>query len=269
MTTPRDFDHLSAYLDHALSSRDHAALEARLTRDPELKAALADLRLNRRLLRALPAPKLPRHFTLTRAQAETARRPRFTLFPTLRLATAFATLLFIFVLVADLGGGYLGQRQAATVPQASNLAQSDGAAETAVEPPAAAAALAIPTETPLTKAAADETATSTVDMFAASAPEGSPAPAGGAAPQPTPAAEESQADAARTMITLTETPMLEVASSPTEAATQIAFAPPAENPAPPTNAEPTPLATPPLRYLEIGLALLALALGLAAWRTRR
>lgn len=268
MTTPRDFDHLSAYLDHALSPRDHAALEARLTRDLELKAALADLRLNRRLLRALPAPKLPRHFTLTRAQAETARRPRFTLFPTLRLATAFATLLFIFVLVADLGGGYLGQRQAATAPQASNLAQSDGAAETAVEPPAAAAALAIPTETPLTKAA-DETATSTVDMFAASAPASSPAPAGGAAPLPTTVTAESQADTSRTMLTLTETPMLEVASSPTEAATQIAFAPPAENPAPPANAEPTPLATPPLRYLEIGLALLALALGLAAWRTRR
>ena len=102
MTTPQDFDRLSAYLDQALAPRARAALEAQLAREPALRAALADLRLNRRLLRALPVVKPPRNFTLTPAQAEAARRPRgFRLFPTLRLATAFATLALVLVAIAD------------------------------------------------------------------------------------------------------------------------------------------------------------------------
>src|SRR3990172_1219271 len=89
MTTPRDLDRLSAYLDNQLSPAEKAGLEARLAGEPGLRSALTDLRVTVRLLRALPTVKPPRSFTLTAAQAEAVRRPRgLRLFPALRLAPA-------------------------------------------------------------------------------------------------------------------------------------------------------------------------------------
>src|SRR3990172_6267390 len=69
MTTPQDFDRLSAYLDKQLSPAEKAGLETRLEREPELKAALDDLRMTVRALRSLPAVKPPRNFTISQAQA--------------------------------------------------------------------------------------------------------------------------------------------------------------------------------------------------------
>ncbi len=51
MTTAQDFDRLSAYLDNQLSPAEKAGLEARLEHEPELKAALDDLRRAVRALR--------------------------------------------------------------------------------------------------------------------------------------------------------------------------------------------------------------------------
>ena len=50
MTTPPDFDRLSAYLDKQLAPAETAALEQRLAREPELQATLDELRANARRL---------------------------------------------------------------------------------------------------------------------------------------------------------------------------------------------------------------------------
>ena len=284
MTTPRDLDYLSAYLDHALSPNAKATLEARLAREPELKAALADLRVNRRLLRALPTVKPPRNFTLTPAQAEALHRPRgFSLFPALRLATAFAALTLAFVLFADWRTGSL-TGGAASAPEIQSAAQSGGvatgsSAETESSP-AAAVPIFAPTEaaaaaealTPSAKAGAmNDTATPSTEVFI-EAPVMSPPHGpglGGGLPEPTPV-PATQDETARVMIPPpTETPAEVSDSALAASATQMAFASPAENSIPAPVAEPGPPATPALRYIEIALALLVGAFGLAAWLARR
>ncbi len=99
MISEQDFIRLSAYLDNQLAAADRAALEVQLTRDPELKAALRDLRLQVRALRALPRRRVPRNFTLTPAQAEQLRRrsPLAGLFPAFRLATSLSAAAFAIV----------------------------------------------------------------------------------------------------------------------------------------------------------------------------
>jgi hypothetical protein len=122
MISEQDMDQLSAYLDHQLSASDQSALEARLLKEPELKAALRDLRLQVRAMRDLPKVKAPRNFTLTAKQAEAirpARRSWFSnLFPALRLATALSAFAFVAVIATSL--------LQPPVPQTASLpAQSD------------------------------------------------------------------------------------------------------------------------------------------------
>lgn len=62
--TPEDIELLSAYLDNELRAKDRAALDSRLVTDPELQAALEDLRRTVALLRAAPLLRPPRDFTL-------------------------------------------------------------------------------------------------------------------------------------------------------------------------------------------------------------
>ena len=65
MMTPQDFERLSAYLDNQLSTAEKANLEKRLAQEPELKAALADLRMAVRALRALRNLRLVGSFQRT------------------------------------------------------------------------------------------------------------------------------------------------------------------------------------------------------------
>jgi len=105
MISEQDFERLSAYVDNALSAAEKSALEARLQQEPELKAALRDLRLQTRALRDLPRLKPPRNFTLSAQQAQALRHARpslvASLFPALRLATALSALAFVVVLAAS------------------------------------------------------------------------------------------------------------------------------------------------------------------------
>ncbi len=241
MIAPQDFDRLSAYIDHQLSPRETAALEARLTREPELKAALDDLRATVRLVRSLPTLKPPRHFTLTRAQV--AARPRFRLLPALRLATALASLAFVVVFAVDL---WIAGRPAASPAEqvAAPLLANDMAPTPSAEAMAITVAggsaegdtTATPPE-PLTtmKLAVTETPTpegGDVTRFAASAP--------------------------------TETPIAVAESVITEttpaADAMLASAPPPATPAPDSSL---------WRYAEIVLALIAILFALAAWRWRQ
>ncbi len=132
----QDQEHVSAYLDGQLSAGEQARLEARLQVEPRLRQEVADLRATARSLRGLPQVRVPRNFTLS---PEQARRywslPRFA-FPTLRLATAFATAAFAFVLVLDFNAsGRPPQLLSGAAPeQAREIAQApsmDAAAEVA------------------------------------------------------------------------------------------------------------------------------------------
>lgn len=70
---------LCEYLDDAMSIKDRAKFEKRLQQSPELKQALADMTALKQGMRNLPVRKVPHQFTLTRGEAEKARRGRFLL----------------------------------------------------------------------------------------------------------------------------------------------------------------------------------------------
>jgi anti-sigma factor RsiW len=60
----QQFERLSAYLDNEVDEAERAALERHLPTCEECRAALEELRQTRALLRALPAPALPRSFLI-------------------------------------------------------------------------------------------------------------------------------------------------------------------------------------------------------------
>lgn len=91
----RDIETLSTYLDGQLNASDLARLENRLKTDPELVSVLSDLRAARGILRKLPARKAPRNFTLTRRMVG-LKPPLPRTYPLFRLATIFASILFMF-----------------------------------------------------------------------------------------------------------------------------------------------------------------------------
>ncbi len=95
----RDIELLSAYLDGQVSPADSAKLESRLKTDPELESVLRDLRAARGILRKIPVRKAPRNFTLTRQMAG-LRPPLPRTYPLFRLATVFASVLFLFSFTA-------------------------------------------------------------------------------------------------------------------------------------------------------------------------
>jgi hypothetical protein len=63
--TDIDYELLSAYLDEMLSADERAALEARLRAEPELRAALDDLRVVQQAVASLPVMPAPRDLRLT------------------------------------------------------------------------------------------------------------------------------------------------------------------------------------------------------------
>ncbi|MFU8772798.1 MAG: anti-sigma factor family protein [Anaerolineales bacterium] len=92
----RDWRMLSAYLDGQLSSGEYARFETKLDKNPELKAALDEMREIQTLLRQIPAKRAPRNFTLTPQMVGVRRSPP-RIFPALRFASAISTVLFILV----------------------------------------------------------------------------------------------------------------------------------------------------------------------------
>ncbi|NWF63937.1 MAG: hypothetical protein HXY38_06485 [Chloroflexi bacterium] len=95
----RDIERLSAYLDGQLDAAESASMESRLKSDPELESTLRNLRSARGILRQLPQRKAPRNFTLTR-QMVGLKPPLPRSYPIFRLATIFASILFLFSLSA-------------------------------------------------------------------------------------------------------------------------------------------------------------------------
>jgi hypothetical protein len=100
----REWEALSAFLDNQLNEKDRRRLEARLKQDADLQEALSGLRQTRAVLRSQPKVRAPRNFTLTPAmvgQKSQARSVPRT-YPMFRMASALATLLFVFFFVGDL-----------------------------------------------------------------------------------------------------------------------------------------------------------------------
>jgi len=101
--TPRDWEAVSAYLDHQLSAKTQAQIEARLSNEPELRDALESLRRTRLILRSAPRLRAPRNFTLTPSMAGVKHGSRAPAgaYPLLRLASMLATLFFVLVTVGS------------------------------------------------------------------------------------------------------------------------------------------------------------------------
>jgi hypothetical protein len=251
MISEQDFEHLSAYVDNALSPAEKAALEARLQREPELKAALRDLRLQTLALRDLPRLKPPRNFTLSVQQAQAIRPPPHpsffaSLFPALRLATAVSAFAFVAVLAASFvnaNQGSLALAPAAEpavveVTQVAEAEQAFGAAAVTPEMGALTAPAekqsAVPEATESIAAARIATDTVTADAATPVAESGL-AQSETALPEPTPTGEQVF--------------LPSVASAPEQ-----------------------PASAPPLSPFALGavaLGVITLVLALATWLARR
>lgn len=250
-TTPtfRDVEQLSALLDGTLSQGDVARLSARLERDSDLRQLYEELSQTRALLRKLPQRRAPRNFTLKRENVR-VRAPLPSLFPTFRLASGLATLLFVFSMAIN-GLG-----------MATNLAYSTGGRggggdDTAAMP--AEAPMAEATEAPLEMAPA------------MAEPEATQAPEEMAVPAATEASETLAAEAGAE-----PTAALDVANAPPEEGDPAAKSiptddPAAQIPAPPPSEPPAAPIIPPM--LTTGFLTLALVFGAGAalmyWNTNR
>lgn len=120
----RDWEALSAYIDGQLSTRERVHLESRLTTEANLQSVLEHLRRTRAMLGSLPKLRAPRNYTLT-PQMVPARKARPRSYPVLSLASALATFLLVLVLVGD----FFAPRQLAMAP-----AMETQVAEAAAEP---------------------------------------------------------------------------------------------------------------------------------------
>ncbi len=128
----REIELLSSYLDGQLNASESTRLESRLTSDPELASVLFDLRAARGILRKLPVRKAPRNFTLTRKMVG-LKPPLPRAYPIFRFSTAFATVLLMLSLAANL---VIPQFNfAASAPQAAYGSGGGGDPASAAEEP--------------------------------------------------------------------------------------------------------------------------------------
>jgi len=128
--TGKDMKLLCAYLDDALSIKDRAKFEKRLQQSPELKQALADMTALKQGMRSLPGRKVPYQFTLTRSEAEKARRGRFLL-PSFGWASVVSMILLAVIFGSEFIFANFSAPQPAAEPAAMTL-QYEAAPESAL-----------------------------------------------------------------------------------------------------------------------------------------
>lgn len=258
MTTAQDFDRLSAYLDNQLLPAEKARLEARMEREPELKATLDDLRMTVRALRSLPTVKPPRNFTLTPELARAMTAPQRA-FPALRLATALAALAFVVVVVGDFATTL--NQAAAPAPAAAPAAVAEKSSTATEAPPTEAFAQGAESAASPTSEISIEALAATPSAADVATDTSTPAAAlaAPAAPAPTETAEANSG--ARASVAPTPTPETVANAAETESFAATGYTAPASDEA--QNGVQQGL--PPLRYLAVGLAVLTVLLALAAW----
>ncbi len=249
MTSFRDVELLSAYLDGQLSPSDSARLESRLSSDADLRAALNDLRSARGLLRKLPQRRAPRNFTLTLKMAG-IKPPEPRAYPTLRFATVLATLLFLATFAIN-GLAPIRATGFASAPAPSSaFGMGGGGCEQGCGgggPETAPQAAAPATEAPLQTFATNETPTPEITNSMAI--------------RPTQATDNSQSTPEA--FTKNSAPSASQLAAPTEVAPNAAPATGNAQPQPAQNEAPIPF------VWQIGLAIVAVIFGLAAWLIRK
>ena len=107
--SPEEWEELSAFLDEQLSTKEKEGLESRLRNNPQLQAALNELKELRTILRAQPVIRAPRNYLLS-ADMEGVKlknRKRGFMFPALSFAAAVASLLFVFIFLSFLNVSWL------------------------------------------------------------------------------------------------------------------------------------------------------------------
>lgn len=97
-----DLESINAYLDAALSPKEKADFEKKLSKSLPLQAELREYTILRNQLRSLPAKKAPHHFTLTAAEAREIRAGRKTfLAPVFNFASLVSVMLLAIVFASD------------------------------------------------------------------------------------------------------------------------------------------------------------------------
>jgi anti-sigma factor RsiW len=127
----RDWGQLSAFLDGELSRRDKIQLEKRMKVNPDLQAALEELKITKQILSKTPRILVPRNFMLTPAQI--GIKTRQPVYRRYRLAAALMSFVFIGVLILDFGGVFLGGTLATSLAPKSQEVMLDAAAESAID----------------------------------------------------------------------------------------------------------------------------------------
>lgn len=118
-------ERLNAYLDGALSTQERRRFEKELANDAELRADLERLQWVKMSVEKLPRVRAPRNFVLDPALygQPVKRQETWSLYPSLRVATALTAFFFILALALDL----------ATPTGALNQPLLGGASQTAME----------------------------------------------------------------------------------------------------------------------------------------
>lgn len=130
----KDWAQLSAYLDGELSPRDLRKIEGRIQSDPDFQAALEDLKEVKAILSHTPKLAVPRDFTLEPSLVQQKPRQARNPLPVYRLAAAALSVLFVTVVVLDLGSVVLkGDLSASQAPLAEEV-MLEAAAEAVEEP---------------------------------------------------------------------------------------------------------------------------------------
>jgi hypothetical protein len=150
----RDWGQLSAFLDGELSRRDKIQLEKRMKVNPDLQAALEELKITKQILSKTPLIPIPRNFTLSSAQI--GIKTRQPVYRRYRLAAALMSFVFIGVLILDFGGIFLGGTFAPAMAPKSQEVFFDTAGESAVDEMEEPALMAADAEAESDRAFAEE-----------------------------------------------------------------------------------------------------------------
>ena len=126
----KDMTLLCEYLDDTLSIKDRANFEKRLQQSPELTQALEDMTALKHSMRKLPCRPVPHQFTLTRSEAEKARRGRFLL-PTFGWASVVSMMLLAVIFGSEFIFSSFSAPQTAAEPVAMTL-QNEAEPESAL-----------------------------------------------------------------------------------------------------------------------------------------
>ena len=123
-----DLELVSSYIDGEVTAEERTELEARLEREPALRAALDELRATTQLIRELPRMMPPRSFTIDPASA----RPRWAgAFGWLRFGSALAAVLLALTVTFDIIGSRGMGMTTSSAPQVMSDQSAGGAASSA------------------------------------------------------------------------------------------------------------------------------------------